>query len=137
MRTKVDSVSIAGIAPLQQSALHHRGRPVAAVLAALLLSACSSKNPDSLIGMNVDENLAMTDANEMSDADLVVSNTSGARDPAADSHSSNHSARAAKKSLPQASGGSSAEVNADDVVATKPPTEDDNADQASEEPNAS
>jgi hypothetical protein len=121
MRTKVDSVAIAGIVPLQQSALHHRGKPVAAVLAALLLSACSSKNPDSLIGMNVDENLAMTDANEMSNADLTDRNTSGARDSAAaDSHSSNQSARAAKKSLPQASGGSSAEVNADDAVATNP-----------------
>jgi hypothetical protein len=41
---------------------------LAALFATLLLGACSSRNPDSLIGMNVDENAAMMDANASSDA---------------------------------------------------------------------
>jgi len=54
---------------------------VAAVAA--LLSACSSKNPDSLIGTNVDENLAMMDANANSDTNVASMNVANAgRTPA-------------------------------------------------------
>jgi hypothetical protein len=41
---------------------------VFATLTLLLAAACSSKNPDSLIGMNLDENYAVLDANATLDA---------------------------------------------------------------------
>ena len=44
---------------------HLRGTALAA-LAVLLVSGCSSKNPDALTGMNVDENLAIMNAEESS-----------------------------------------------------------------------
>jgi hypothetical protein len=130
MRTKVDYVAIPGIAQ------HHCDRGVIVVLAGLLLSACGSGNPDSLIGMNVDENLAMTDANEMSDGNLAASNASSATDTATDARFANQSAPAAKVGLPRGSGGNSAEVDADEAAATNPPTDDDQANHAGEEPNA-
>ncbi len=41
-------------------------------ISALLLAAgCSSKNPDALIGMNVDENLAMMNADENMDTNAA------------------------------------------------------------------
>src|SRR4051794_30793218 len=50
---------------------------VVGTLAALLAGACSSKNPDSLIGMNVDENLAVMDANASMNVVAATSNASG------------------------------------------------------------
>jgi hypothetical protein len=128
MGTKADSVAI------PQVAQHNCRRGVIVVLASLLLSACGSGNPDSLIGMNVDENLAMADTNEMSDANLAATGNRGG-DSAADSQSPKETARAAKGSLLEPPDGSSAEVNADDV-ATNPPTQDEKTTHASEEPNA-
>ena len=44
--------------------------------ALLALTACSSKNPDTLVGMNLDENAAMMDANATVDANLAGTNGS-------------------------------------------------------------
>jgi len=44
----------------------------------LLLAGCSSKNPDALMGLNVDENLAMMNANSSSGANSMVANASTA-----------------------------------------------------------
>jgi hypothetical protein len=54
------------------ASLGRRGVLAAAVAAAFVIGGCSSRNPDSLIGMNVDENLAVMDANETSDANAAV-----------------------------------------------------------------
>lgn len=53
------------------------GTPIL-MASALLVSACSSKNPDTLVGMNVDENLAMMDANAVDEANSVDANVSRA-----------------------------------------------------------
>ena len=45
---------------------------IAAAAALFSLAACSSKNPDSLVGMNLDENAAMMDSNEAVDANAVT-----------------------------------------------------------------
>lgn len=60
---------------------------VLGAFAALLLSACSSKNPDSLVGVNVDENLAIMDENASSNAIAAATNDAEARDTSADSAS--------------------------------------------------
>src|SRR5690349_6260825 len=61
---------------------------VASVLGALaatfVIAGCSSRNPDSLIGMNVDENLAVMDANETSDANAAGVAQSGRADSSSD-----------------------------------------------------
>ena len=135
MRIKVDSVPIVEAAP-QRSASDRSSRAMAAVLAALLLSACSSKNPDSLVGMNVDENLAMMNASEMVDGNLAATTSSGSKDSVADFHLPDRSARAAKNIAPQTAGVRSVEVNAADALPADPPTDDDNLKQSGEEPNA-
>jgi len=56
---------------------------VAAAIVALL-SACSSKNQDSLIGTNVDENLAMMDANASSEPNMAATNVAHTARPPAD-----------------------------------------------------
>jgi hypothetical protein len=61
-------------------------------LAVLLAGACSNKNPDSLVGKNVDENLAIMDANEAMNAEV----------PAADDGSSASSNESAAPSAQQA-----------------------------------
>jgi hypothetical protein len=48
------------------------------IASALIVSACSSKNPDTLVGMNVDENLAMMDANAVDEANGVDASVSPA-----------------------------------------------------------
>lgn len=138
MRIEVDPVEIPETLLFQRPASHHRHKPVAAVLATLLLAACSSKNPDSMVGMNVDENLAMMDANQMSHSDVVTMNTPESKDSAAASNrSSSGSVRRANESAPHTSISASASVNAADAVATIPPTQDENANDANEQPNAS
>ena len=47
------------------------GASALATLALLLAAGCSSKNPDALTGMNVDENLAMMNADENMDANAA------------------------------------------------------------------
>jgi hypothetical protein len=47
-----------------------------AVLAVLLVSGCSSKNPDALTGLNVDENLAIMDANGSSNVNAEATSVS-------------------------------------------------------------
>lgn len=72
------------------------GAAIAAALAVLLLGACSSKNPDSLIGMNLDENLAAMNADEVSDSNEAnVSNDSGHAEaaPQADTRASSNTQR--------------------------------------------
>jgi len=54
---------------------------VVGTLAALLAGACSSKNPDSLIGTNVDENLAVMDANASLNVVAATTNASGSNAP--------------------------------------------------------
>jgi hypothetical protein len=73
MSTDVEFVPIAAVDRRRRSA-------VAVAVAVLLVSACSSKNPDSLIGMNLDENAAMMDANDMSDVN-AAENESAATSP--------------------------------------------------------
>lgn len=68
-----------------------RNRPavpvaIAAAAAVLLLGGCSSKNPDALTGMNLDENLAMMNADNMTDG-----NASGASSTTANSTSNRSS----------------------------------------------
>ena len=46
-----------------------------AAAAVAALGACSSKNPDTLVGMNLDENGAMMDANAAVDANLASTNS--------------------------------------------------------------
>ena len=83
-------------------------RPTALVpFALLILAACSSKNTDSLIGMNLDENAAMTDANASIDANLAGSSSiasSGAAGNASSEPQANEgsavSASVAKRSEP-------------------------------------
>lgn len=57
----------------QHSSRERNGRAVriaiAAAAAVLLVSGCSSKNPDALTGMNLDENLAMMNAGDVNAAD--------------------------------------------------------------------
>jgi len=66
--------------------------PLASLLAALLVSGCSSRNPDSLVGMNLDENLAMMDANASSEANTAP--TAASDSNAASAHaSSDHAAQ--------------------------------------------
>jgi hypothetical protein len=55
----------------------------AAASALLLLGACSSRNPDALTGMNVDENLAMMNADENADANASNVGTSEASEASA------------------------------------------------------
>ncbi len=65
------------VAPAQ-TALRHRLSAVAvfAATALLFLAACTSKNADALPGMNVDENLAIMDANAAENANLMTGNPS-------------------------------------------------------------
>lgn len=51
-------------------------RLVLAATALLMAAACSSKNPDALTGMNLDENAAMMDANASVEANLGGANVS-------------------------------------------------------------
>ena len=72
-----------------------------ALFAALLLSGCSSNNPDSLVGMNVDENAAMMDANASSEADAAAAtpqNDSNDTSAHASSDRSDHADAAAEVS---------------------------------------
>ena len=52
----------------------------AALLGLVSLTACNSKNPDTLVGMNLDENAAMMDANAAVEANLAVANGSANAD---------------------------------------------------------
>jgi hypothetical protein len=54
-------------------------RSVIATFALLLLSGCSTKNPDALTGANVDENLAMMNADSNSEANASISQSSQTR----------------------------------------------------------
>ena len=92
MRIEVEPIPIAATGQeraqfllIQQSnPAWRRPKSVAAALLTtlglLLASACSSKNPDALTGLNVDENLAMMDANSSSNAaaNMDASQPSGA-----------------------------------------------------------
>jgi len=89
--------------------------PLAGLLAALLVSGCSSKNPDSLIGMNLDENAAMMDANEVSDANAAATTDSNGN--ATSSHAS---------SAAQSNAGAAANAPAEEPSATANVSETDN-----------
>ena len=78
----------------------HIAAPLAGLLAVLLVSGCSSKNPDSLIGMNVDENAAMMEANASSEG--------GATAAANGSEDNEASASAARRHAVQPSAAASA-----------------------------
>lgn len=101
-----------------------RGRALAATLAgavaALLLAACHSKNPDSLIGMNVDENLAVMDANAV-DANAT---DSGAAPAQASTDQSDETAAAAPNRGNSAVSQTSPELNAIEPEPDNPPAED-------------
>jgi hypothetical protein len=92
---------------------------LAAVFAALLLSACSSRNPDSLIGMNVDENAATMDANANSDAEpAAVANGSEDKDAsasAADTRAIQSGAAASARAQEEPSGDAN-EIETDNSV---------------------
>ncbi|MGE5562815.1 MAG: hypothetical protein ACM3ZV_05825 [Bacillota bacterium] len=119
----------------------------AATLALLSLTACSSKNPDTLIGMNLDENAAMMDANASVEANLGGADPS-ANDSAADRSSANAASTSTDASAPQPPtppkpprAPRSDQVNAGDsstnTVTPLNQVEDDQADDQSEVPNAS
>jgi hypothetical protein len=44
---------------------------ISPLLALVLVAACSSRNPDALTGMNLDENLAVMDANASANVDAT------------------------------------------------------------------
>jgi hypothetical protein len=91
MSSKVEPVPIAisdeekeGVAPADRGL--RRSAFAAAVLGASALffvSACSSKNPDALPGMNVDENLAMMDANAAANTNVTANTSSEPNSPSA------------------------------------------------------
>ena len=57
-------------------------KPILLTTAAVcLLAACSSKNPDTLIGTNLDENAAMMDANAAVAANLAATNGASSNAP--------------------------------------------------------
>ena len=128
MRTKVETIPIAlvekegvQIAPFQQADVHRRGSALAAAVlglfAVLLIGACSSKNPDALTGMNVDENLAMMDANASSDGNVTagsLSDTSATSNRAATDRADQSGDAAARTDARATSGDQqrSAEINA-------------------------
>lgn len=66
------------VANLDMNRRKFRLEKAVAVFALVLVSACSSKNPDSLIGMNLDENAAMMDANAASEATIASDSNEGA-----------------------------------------------------------
>jgi len=62
-----------------------------AASALLIVTACgSSKNPDTLVGKNLDENAAMMDANASVDANIASANATQAESPTATA-TANHS----------------------------------------------
>jgi len=72
-----------------------------AAAAVFALGACSSKNPDALTGMNLDENAAMMDANASVDANLASTNATSTNEAQASSASdaqSNHASEASANS---------------------------------------
>jgi hypothetical protein len=75
MNCKVLSVAIAveeEELPSREADTHGKCRAIAlAAFAVVLVSACNSKNPDSLIGMNIDENAVMMDANATADGNAT------------------------------------------------------------------
>ena len=103
-------------------------------LALLAVAGCSSKNPDALTGMNLDENAAMMDANASVDANLASANASesSSTSDVQANHASNASANAAAPKLAHAgraevsaahnSASSSTELNdiEDNQVSTEP-----------------
>ena len=109
----------------------HLRATVLAALAILLVSGCSSKNPDALTGMNVDENLATMNANATSQINTEatnVSKTNGASPQ--DANGSAGSAAATRHGRGQRNNQErSAEVNAVAAISDNP------ADQESNGPN--
>ena len=103
--------------------------PLAGAFAALLVSGCSSRNPDSLIGMNVDENLAMTDANASSDA--KGESTSGSDSNATAEHASSDRAAPSNASAADADEEPSATNNT--AQADHPPVDETTANQVENE----
>ena len=102
-----------------------------AAFALIVLAACSSKNPDALTGMNLDENAAMMDANASVDANLASANAgeSTSTSDVQANHASNASANAAapkpahaELSAAHNSPSSSTELNdiEDNQVSTEP-----------------
>lgn len=99
-----------------------RGRGVVAsavtASALLVLAACSSRNPDALTGLNVDENAAMMDANAAVEANLADANgapsNAAAANGTSEAQSANSAESAAKATAPKAAEKSrpSREVNA-------------------------
>ena len=119
---------------------------IAAAAALLSLAASSSKNPDSLVGMNLDENAAMMDSNEAVDANAVtatVAETNAGSQPDTISHpdaSANEAAPKQPARTKVAASESSDQVNATDADAhdrTELNQIDDNqVEQEPDEPNA-
>ena len=107
----------------------------------LLLGACSSRNPDTLIGMNVDENAAMMDANAAVEANLTDANGAPAKPAATNDRSevqpANGTEKADSATAPKTAEKSRAarEVNAvDKSSATAPTLNDVEENQLSTEP---
>jgi hypothetical protein len=104
--------------------------PLASLLAALLVSGCSSRNPDSLVGMNLDENLAMMDANASSEANAAP--TAASDSNAAPAHaSSDHAAQPAPSATSNADEQHSATANATETE--NPPEDQTTANQVENE----
>ena len=116
-----------------------------ATLALLAAAGCSSKNPDTLVGMNLDENAAMMDANASVDAsnaseDAVDTNSSSQSAATNGAGASNSEASAKQSARPKAEPARhSDQVNATDVDTgnrAEPDETDDTQDDAPEVPNA-
>ena len=119
--------------------------PTAATLALLAAAGCSSKNPDTLVGMNLDENAAMMDANTSVDAnnanaDVVDTNASSQSATTNRAGASDSEAAPKQSARPKVEPARhSDQVNATDVDTgnrAAPDETDDTQDDAPEVPNA-
>jgi hypothetical protein len=117
---------------------------VLATAAFSALAACGSNNSDTLIGMNLDENAAMMDANSAVDANLASNSATSANEAQASSasdaqsnHASDASTNAAAPKPAQSS--HSTEVNAVRNAPASSPNLDDVDNQVTQPdvPNAS
>jgi hypothetical protein len=107
--------------------------PIAAVAAIALLSvaACSSRNPDALIGMNVDENLAIMNADEN-----VTSEAPANEQAVAPSAVSGETASAKPKQVATSDDEETNVAETDQIIQPDEPTTGNQSEENEDEPHA-
>jgi len=118
--------------PVQYSPLRKKF-PIAAVAAIALLSvaACSSRNPDALIGMNVDENLAIMNADEN-----VTSEAPANEQAVAPSAVSGETASAKPKQVATSDDEETNAAETDQIIQPDEPTTGNQSEENEDEPHA-